>query len=247
MPFKKIKITIKPLLFLLIIITTCIIIYIYIAPVKIIDTHVINMDKSKDRWEEIKVSARNANLPIKRWKAIDGSKITESDIRRYNLSALIYSHTRDKKQPGVLGCFLSHKTLLKHLEGQWNLPWHAHLILEDDAYIPSDFWKQWNDFSRDLPSNWDIVQIGVTEPRLKRISGDSQIYIHSEEDGNVGAFAYLVKHSSLSKINKHLEYMYDPIDTMIRNKQNEWNIYFAWPEICPHNDHGKSTIVAQRH
>jgi GR25 family glycosyltransferase involved in LPS biosynthesis len=215
------------------------------SPVTIADTHVINMDKSMDRWEEIQGKAREARLTIKRWKAVDGSMITEDDVRKYEVSKLIARHTAEKKQPGVIGCFLSHKTLLKHLGDQWNMPWHAHLILEDDAYIPADFWNQWNKFSRELPADWDIVQIGVTYPNLKPVPGGVRLHTHSEPKGNVGAFAYLVKHRSLTKINDHLRYMYDPIDVMLRNKQNEWKIYFAWPEICPHDDHGKSTIVTE--
>ena len=89
-------------------------------------------------------------------------------------------------------------------------------------------------------------QLGVTYPNLKRKSGCQRLHRHMGTRGNVGAFAYVVKHSSLPKINAHMSYMYDPIDVMIRNKQDEWNIYYAWPEICRHNDHGLSTIVPQK-
>jgi GR25 family glycosyltransferase involved in LPS biosynthesis len=243
---KAIK-TFAPLLFFLVFAAIIMAVYVWISrlPVTIVDTHVINMDKSMDRWEEIQQKAREARLPVKRWRAVDGSLIKEDDARQYNVSKLITRHTTEKKQPGVIGCFLSHKTLLKHLGDQWNMPWHAHFILEDDAYIPTDFWKQWNEFSRELPGDWDIVQIGVTYPNLKRVPGHVRLHTHSESRGNVGAFAYLVRHGSLTKINDHLRYMYDPIDVMLRNKQNEWKIYFAWPEICPHDDHGKSTIVTE--
>jgi GR25 family glycosyltransferase involved in LPS biosynthesis len=215
------------------------------GPIPIADAHVINMDKSRDRLAEIQAAAKRANLPLIRWAAVDGTTIKEDDVRKYKVSKLITRHTAEKKQPGVIGCFLSHKTLLKHLETRHARRGDAHLILEDDAAIPADFWEQWNKFSASLPADWDIVQIGVTFPNLKPLVAGSRVHTHSEARGNVGAFAYLVKHGSLPKINAHLEYMYDPIDVMIRNKQDEWKIYFAWPEICPHNDHGNSTIVAK--
>lgn len=213
------------------------------GPIYIADAHVINMDKSRDRLAEIQAAATEAKLPLIRWPAVDGTTIKEDDVRKYKVSKLITKHTAEKKQPGVIGCFLSHKTLLKHLEARSSGRNDAHLILEDDAAIPADFWDQWNKFSASVPADWDIIQIGVTFPNLKPFQG--RVHVHSEPRGNVGAFAYLVKHSSLPKINAHLEYMYDPIDVMIRNKQDEWKIYFAWPEICPHNDHGKSTIVSK--
>jgi GR25 family glycosyltransferase involved in LPS biosynthesis len=212
--------------------------------IRIVDAHVINMDKSRERWTEIQEAARLARLPIRRWRAVDGSQFTEDDARRLRVSKLILRHTGEKKQPGVVGCFLSHRTLLEYLANtKVAKADEGHLILEDDAFIPADFWEQWNTFSAELPRDWDIVQIGVTFPNLKRVEGGARVHTHSEARGNVGAFAYVVRHGALSKIVDHLRYMYDPIDVMIRNQQDSWKIYYAWPQICPHNDHGHSTIV----
>jgi hypothetical protein len=88
------------------------------GPIPIVDSHVINMDKSRDRLAEIQASAKQANLPLIRWPAVDGTTIKEDDVRRHKVSKLITRHTAEKKQPGVIGCFLSHKSLLKHLESR---------------------------------------------------------------------------------------------------------------------------------
>ncbi len=140
-------------------------------PVHISNVYVINMDKSKDRWDEVKVAAEKADVPIKRWRAVDGKQIGEDDARRHNVSKLIVRHTKEKMQPGVVGCYLSHKTLLQHLETQSAHSADAHLILEDDAAIPVDFWEQWNTFAAELPADWDIVQICVTYPNLRQMDG----------------------------------------------------------------------------
>jgi GR25 family glycosyltransferase involved in LPS biosynthesis len=210
--------------------------------IKIADAHVINMDKSKDRLAEIQDAAQKAGLSIIRWPAADGTILKEEDMIKHNVSKKIVRQLREKNQFGVIGCFISHKTLLKHLEGLSAKANDAHLILEDDVEIPINFWEQWNEFSASVPNDWDVIQIGVTFPKLKSLNG-GRVHIHSESEGNVGSFAYLVNHLSLPKINEHLKQMNDPIDIMIRNKQNEWKIYFAWPEICHHNYDGKSTIV----
>ncbi len=220
--------------------------YLHPYPIHLRSVYAINMDKSQDRWAEIQELARQAKVPLQRWRAVDGSQIKEDDVRKWGVSKLIVRHTTEKKQPGVVGVFLSHKTLLKHLETQTANSGDAHLILEDDAYIPPDFWGQWNSLAAEFPTDWDIVQLGVTFPNLKPKPGCQRLHQHMGDKGNVGAFAYVVRHSSLPKINAHMSHMYDPIDVMIRNKQNEWKIYYAWPEICAHNDHGSSTIVTQK-
>jgi glycosyl transferase family 25 len=210
-------------------------------PIKISDAYVINMDKSHDRLIKIQEDAKKANIKLTRWSAIDGSKLNNDDMDKYNISKLIRRYIKEKNEPGVIGCYISHVSLLKHLETLSVKNSDAHLIIEDDAIIPVDFWQQWNDFSLEVPSDWDIIQIGVTFPELKPLNG-TRVHVHSSDRGNVGAFAYLVKHGSLPKINDYLKYMSDPIDEMFHNKLDEWKIYYAWPQICSHGNQ-KSTIV----
>lgn len=204
--------------------------------------HVINLDRSPDRWMEIAELAQKARVPVQRWKAVDGTTVQEKDIRELGVSTLVFRYAQEKKQPGVVGAFLSHRSLLKHLEQGPGQPGDAHLILEDDAFLPSDFWDQWSVVASEIPTDWDIVQLGVTYPNLKHLGGSKRLHAHQGPRGNVGAFAYIVRHGSLPKINQHISRMSDPIDVMLRNKQDDWRIYYVWPELCPHNDHGRSTI-----
>jgi len=207
----------------------------------IVTAHVINMERSKDRLEEITGYAEQARMRIVRWPAVDGRTIEESDIASLKLSKIVYRSTKEKNQPGVIGCFLSHRSLMRHLATVPTAGNNAHLVLEDDAYIPPDFWQQWDEVRADLPADWDIVQLAVTFPNLKQLRG--RIHTHLHDRGNVGAVAYVVRHRALKKINTCLDIMYDPVDVMYRDKWREWKMYIVWPEICPHFDHGKSTIV----
>ena len=213
--------------------------------IRLQSVHVINLDRSPERWAEIRELAQKARISVQRWRAVDGSALQEKDARELGVSTLVFRYTQEKKQPGVVGAFLSHRSLLKHLEQEPAQLGDAHLILEDDAFLPPNFWDQWSALVSEIPNNWDIVQLGVTYPNLKRLEGHKRVHTHQGSRGNVGAFAYIVRHGALHKINQHLSHMSDPIDVMIRNKQDEWNIYYAWPEICPHNDHGRSTIRGQ--
>ncbi len=215
---------------------------------KIVTAHVINMDESKERLAEFQENARAAfgtALPVIRWPAYDSRKMTEKELAPLKLSKYIWKWAVDNKKMGMMGCYLSHRTLLKHLETLPVASNNAHLILEDDAYVPPDFWKQWEQVLEEAPGDWEILQLGVTFPNLRRIKseGGGRVHRHLGDKGNGGTFAYVVRHSALRKINTHLEYMTDPIDIMFRNKWREWNYYIVYPEICPHNDHGESIIV----
>jgi glycosyl transferase family 25 len=209
----------------------------------LVSAHVINLEESKDRWNQISGDAQTAGLPIQRWPATEGRRIEESDIRGLGLSKLIVRQAKKDKRMGVIGAFVSHRALLRHLNTLSANPTDAHLILEDDAHIPADFWNHWSIVAQELPDDWDIVQLGVTYPHLVQRPGCSRLHNPTQSYGNVGAFAYVVRHGALSKIVTHLQYMYDPIDNMIRNKQGEWNIYYVWPEICAHN--GNDTTLDQ--
>lgn len=211
---------------------------------RIVTAHVINMDESRERLYEFQENARIAfgsTLPVIRWPAYDSRKMTESQLAPLKLSKYIWKWAVDNKKMGMLGCYLSHRTLLKHLETLHVNSNDAHLILEDDAYVPPDFWKQWSRVLEDAPDDWEILQLGVTFPNLRHING--RIHRHLGDKGNGGTFAYVVRHSALRKINAHLTYMSDPIDIMFRNKWRDWKYYIVYPEICPHNDHGESIIV----
>ena len=206
----------------------------------IVTAHVINMDKSVERLAEIRAEGAAAGIELTRWPGVDGTKLTSAECNEQKISKLIYRHIINIKRPGVLGCFLAQRGLLRHLRTVRCGDEDAHLIFEDDAHIPADFWKQWDEVCRDLPPDWDIVQVGATHPNLKKLKG--RVHVHLNARGNVGMFAYIVRHSALEKICKHAEYMYDPLDNMISDKYKEWKIYIVWPQICPHNDHGISTI-----
>ena len=211
---------------------------------RIVSAHVINMDKSADRLAEFQQNALRGGLVVTRWPAVDGSRIGEADLVSLGLSKYIYKYSQEHKQPGLLGCFLSHRGLLRHLEKMRCGADDAHIIFEDDAYVPVDFMKEYNSVVRDLPADWDMVQLGVTFPNLRPYRG--RLHRHLGDKGNVGGFAYMVRHGSLRKINTAVAVMYDPMDVMLRNQWKTWKMYILWPELCPHNDHGESIIVTKQ-
>jgi GR25 family glycosyltransferase involved in LPS biosynthesis len=211
---------------------------------RLASAHVINMDTSVDRLNEFMTYASQAGVKVIRWPATDGRKLTRDDITAMKLSHTAYHYSKKTNMPGILGCFVSHRSLLQHLHASPAGPNDVHLIFEDDARIPRDFKTEWAILQRQLPHDWEFVYLGVTNPNTRPLHG--RIHKPVSSVGNKGMFAYAVKHSALPKITKHLEWMNDPADNMIANKNQEWKMYVLLPQLVPHNDHGKSTIAGNR-
>jgi GR25 family glycosyltransferase involved in LPS biosynthesis len=91
--------------------------------------YVINLERSKDRFQKIKKRLNYVNLPFERFDAVDGSKLSQQHIDK--LVHPICKNVICSK--GMIGCAMSHYSLWKKMVDE-NKEWM--LILEDDA-IPS--------------------------------------------------------------------------------------------------------------
>ena len=160
--------------------------YLQSAPARLLSAHVINMDSSVERLGEFMATARAAKLDVVRWPAYNGHNICEADLTPMKLSKYIYKYGQEHNQPGLLGCYVSHRSLLNHLASTSARAGDAHLILEDDAYVPPDFWAQWAAVAAELPDDWDVVQLGVTFPNLRPVVNGGKLHRHLNDKGNVG-------------------------------------------------------------
>ena len=197
--------------------------------------HAMNLDKDKKRWNTLMNYASKANLSIERWPATYGKDIPYESFRELGVGhAMIRPNRHDKKREhlvnlGVVGCFLSTRNLLRHLSSKSFSGSAGHLILDDDVIIPADFLSQWESIRTRVPSNWDIIYLGLwnitgkdVAPGIKKLRSAKR----SEEAPNVGTFAYIVRHGAIqTKILPWLRYMIDAIDEQYVMKFDEWNVY----------------------
>jgi glycosyl transferase family 25 len=189
-------------------------------PVGMVSTHVINLDASIDRWNDMLALAKAVRLPVERFPAVDVRPLTRKDMSKmlpiYNrLLRRLYS----KKEHGAVGCFLSHRNVLQHLHESTPTTVDqdsAHLILEDDAMFKPDFRERWAEAWSDIQSlkgDWDIVMLGIFKHALIPLSNHTILRI---SDGvpfrNLGTHGYVVRHGSLSRLLEELEMMHRPID-----------------------------------
>jgi GR25 family glycosyltransferase involved in LPS biosynthesis len=189
-------------------------------PVGMVSTHVINLDASIDRWNDMLALAKAVRLPVERFPAVDVRPLTRKDMSKmlpiYNrLLRRLYS----KKEHGAVGCFLSHRNVLQHLHESTPTTVDqdsAHLILEDDAMFKPDFRERWAEAWSDIQSlkgDWDIVMLGIFKRALIPLSNHTILQI---SDGvpyrNFGTHGYVVRHGSLSRLQGELETMHEHID-----------------------------------
>jgi GR25 family glycosyltransferase involved in LPS biosynthesis len=97
--------------------------------------YVINLDRSKDRFQKIKKRLEYVGLPFERFNAVDGSKLSQQKINK-----LVHPVCKSLLcSKGMIGCAMSHYLLWKKMVNE-NKEWM--LILEDDAIPLFDIVKR---------------------------------------------------------------------------------------------------------
>jgi len=199
------------------------------------------MLKDTDRLQKFHGYAERAQVLVQRCPAVNGNSYTKERA----LSDGIPESSWESFKKGEIGCFLSHRNLLRSLADRNDSDYH--LIFEDDAIIPADLSSKLTDVFQEVPSNWDMIFLGVSHPKLVHHHG----MIHTAEEGaegNFGTFAYIVRHTSLPKINKHIAVMRKPIDNLFVEKMSgadAWNIYILSPMVVRHDYEQPSTITGK--
>lgn len=211
--------------------------------------HVINLDKDITRWEHMKETTEGLIPRIERWEGVNGKKLTPDEMGAKGVGFAmtisgkgVYSEReKDLRNQGVVGCFLSHQSLIKHL-GTLDVPdYYGHLILEDDVTIPKNFLKAGDEFSKiqaHVPLDWDILYLDVTEPYGYSIGNNIMKLQYKQGlnsgNGNWGTHAYIVRHGAIKeKVEPWLEHMVDSIDQHYKRQFNKWKVYAVVPGIIP--------------
>ena len=208
----------------------------------LVSTHVINMDKSIDRLAQFLRIASYADITATRWPGVNGKALGPADLLKYNVPRGIYEKYERDRRLGVIGCYLSHATLLRHLESAPVGDKDYHLICEDDAVLPNNCRSVIAGLVARLPTDWDILQLYNNKPKTVPWSGNLHTLAPDATDHNWGNVAYLVRHGSLPKINAHLAVMRGPVDNQLLEKAQTWKWFCVVPNLVSTEDGGKSTL-----
>lgn len=114
--------------------------------------YVINLDRSRERLEEITKNLRDQEIMFERVAATDGNKLSRRR-RRENATFFCANFCTD----GQLGCGMSHMKIWKAIVKDGV---ESALILEDDARLTDNFMAKLSSVWSEIPSDFDIVYIG---------------------------------------------------------------------------------------
>lgn len=122
-------------------------------------TYVINLKNRKDRWENINKDFEGTSLKLLRWDAVLGKRLGDQEI--HNLTS---SRCYNLCSPSMIGCWLSHYSLWKHIVKNCRYKDNI-LILEDDSYPVvkgKEFQQMLSKVWTEVPKDYDIVYLGCS-------------------------------------------------------------------------------------
>jgi glycosyl transferase, family 25 len=194
--------------------------------------YVINLDKSKDRMENIKRIARESNLNIERFPAIYGKNLNYDFLRKNDY----LSNKKIIKFNGSLGCYMSHCLLWEKIYKENK--YENVLILEDDCIIDKNFNQQMDKLSAYIPKDFDYIMLGSGRRKGRNYNDKFIIPTQGNVYGqNAGLFGYIVKVKNIPKLLKLVKPIKHNIyiDTVLRSNFNKLNVFIVKENIINHN------------
>lgn len=94
--------------------------------------YVINLDKHLHRWNTINKQLQDLGLYAQRVRAVNGWSFDKQELKKLYHGLVSPSYQKFSRTPGMLGCFLSHMSILKDA---YEKNYQAIWVLEDDCSL----------------------------------------------------------------------------------------------------------------
>ena len=194
--------------------------------------YVINLDKSKDRMQNIKRISRESNIDIERFPALYGKNLDFNFLKKHNY----LSNKRIIKFNGSLGCYMSHCLLWEKIYKENK--YENVLILEDDCIIDKNFNQQMEELTKYIPKDFDYIMLGSN--KRKGVSFNEKFIrpIKGNIFGlNAGLYGYIVKVKNIPKLLELVKPIDHNIyiDTVLRSNFDKLNVFIVKENVINHN------------
>lgn len=118
-----------------------------------VPVYVINLARSTQRWDDVKKSADQFGIELRRVDAVEGKLLKPDELHNFDDSGFRRRHGKIAL-PAEIGCYFSH---IKVLETIIAAPENRAVIVEDDVRFSSDFLPFILEVSK-LPG-WDVIKL----------------------------------------------------------------------------------------
>lgn len=180
------------------------------------EIHCINLKRRSDRWEECEEEFSKHNLQVNRFEAFDGN-----DIKK------IPGFT-----PGQVGAIFSHRAVIEYAKEK---KLDNILIFEDDVEFHEDFVNLFNEWSSEIPDDWDMILFGGNHSGNnpwsygKLIKKTEHIY---KVTHSLALHCYAVNSKIYDKLINELSKMNKTNDALVADVQRDINCYIIRPHIA---------------
>lgn len=208
---------------------------------KIVNTYVVNLDKDKQRMDELKLGLNREKIKFERFSAIYGKDL---DLSSPKCDKYFTEKAKKELKLGQMGCSMSHITIWEKI-AKHPVDTDVFMVLEDDAIVPNHFHRDLVKYTRELPYNWDMLLLGANNLIGKKYS-QRLLYTDKsiKKNGNYGLYAYLLKPRTAKKMLKTCEKMDKTIDHYLnKNFYLKNKVYFCNPHFVTHNYDYESNLV----
>lgn len=118
-----------------------------------IPIYVINLERSRERWQALQRHADQLGLGLRRVEAVDGRQLSVQQLKNFDEAAFRRQHGK-APLPGEVGCYFSH---LKALQLIVDSDEEYAVIIEDDVLFTDDFSIVIEELKN--IQGWDIIKL----------------------------------------------------------------------------------------
>ena len=180
--------------------------------------YVINLDRRKDRWDDVKKKMKQHKLEIERFPAVDGNNIDHPKKNPMKISLKWWN----KYALGLV------RTLRKVIVDARDKGYEKIIIFEDDIILDKNFNKLLKKYMKLLPEKWDIVQLSGGNHRKPLKYVNDNLF---RTKNTLGTYAMLIHSRCFEDFIRIAEWELGPADDMLRLLQKRGNCYMFYPGI----------------
>ncbi|WP_100914058.1 glycosyltransferase family 25 protein [Pseudoalteromonas spongiae] len=205
----------------------------------------INLDKSTERLKKSSERLAAQNIQFERIQAIDGTKLTDTEIQAHYSSQLNSKQYYRNLGYGEIGCFLSHRLAWQKIVEQ---KLHYAIVLEDDFQLAGDLSAVFSTIES-LKFDWQLLKLAAYQNRTRPIKATKQVneqfdlVLHKKP--LTGCCAQAITYHAAKQLLAITEQFGCPVDTQIqRTWQTGVSVYSLMPFMIEQDGKVGSEITA---